>query len=129
MNPSILTSGAGKRDRLVMRHKIAAIVAGLLVGFAGVLIASAIRPSGELGFAVALVLGVVAGALARRPIGLVGLVFGIALAYPAALGLGLMAFLGEGWFIALAIIVCLATIGFGLVILGLRARTARAHAG
>jgi hypothetical protein len=112
-----------------MGHRIAAVVAGLVVGFAGVLIASAIRPSGGPAFAAALAVGVLAGAFARRPIGLVGLVLGIGLAYPAALILGLMVFLGEAWYIAFAFIVCLASIGFGAVVLGLRGTIARGQSG
>jgi hypothetical protein len=75
------------------------LAVAFLVGFVGLLVASALRATGVWVVATPIGLGVIAALLGRRPLALPGLWLGMLAAYPAALALRVFAFLGEGWVI------------------------------
>jgi hypothetical protein len=87
--------------------------AAVVVGFVGWLGVSVLHIEGIWGFLMPVALGMIAGLIARRPIFIAALWLGMLAAYPAALTLGTIAFLGENW--ALYAVLCLlaAAAGFG----------------
>ncbi len=97
-----------------MRSVSVAVVA-FLVGLAGMLAVAALHlANAPLLIAVVLV-GTVAAAFTgerRAVIGLVAMTLGLLAAYPVALGLGAIAFLGDAWQIAVIAIVAAAGVGF-----------------
>ncbi len=60
----------------------------------------------------AVMVGLVGGAIGRRPLGLIALWVGVGVSYPIALEVGLFAFLGEFWEIYLVIGLGLAAVGY-----------------
>lgn len=97
------------------------LVAAFAVGFVGWLAVATIRPVDPWIWLSPFALGVAAALVAPRPLGLVVLLLGIGLSYPAAIGLGLIAFLGENWTTYLTGFLSAASVGFGLILLGVGA--------
>ena len=87
------------------------------VGFLGWLAVATIRPEDPWRWLAPFALGLAAAIAAPRPYGLVALLLGIGLAYPAAIGLGVMAHLGENWTTYLTVFLSAASVGFGLILL------------
>ena len=104
-------------------REVGRFVAALGIGFVGWLAVAAIRP-GEPWLSLApFALGLAAALAAPRPFGLVALLLGIALAYPASIGLGVVASLGENPQSYLTVFLSAASVGFGLVLLAAGAFT------
>ena len=98
-------------------------VAAFLVGFLGWLAVAALRPADPWLSLAPFALGLLAVAVAPRPIALVAVLLGIGLSYPVALELGVMSYLGENFAIYLSRFLSAASAGFGLgllAIVGLR---------
>jgi hypothetical protein len=110
-----------------MRLDTRSFAVAFLVGLLGWLLVGYRHLTGELVFFAALLVGAIAGALTRRPVAIGGLVAGILAAYPIALAIGLIVFLGENWLIYAVMASALATVGFFLSILaGARSRSVSA---
>jgi hypothetical protein len=95
--------------------------AAFAIGFLGWLAVLAIRLGDPWLWLAPFALGLAAAIAAPRPFGLVGLLLGIGLAYPAASALGLFAYLGENWSTYLTTFLSAASVGFGVVLLALGA--------
>lgn len=93
------------------------LIAAFTVGFLGWLAITGIRPVDPWIWLAPFALGLIAGLVAPRPLGLVVLLLGIGLSYPAAIGLGLIAYLGENWTTYLTGFLSAASVGFGLILL------------
>jgi hypothetical protein len=98
-----------------MTRTVAVGFMAFLVGLVGMLALEALhlRDTGLELLVIALVgvLAAVTGS-SRAPMAFAGLILGVLASYPAALALGLMAFLGEEWQVALGIVLATATAGF-----------------
>jgi len=106
------------------------LVTAFLVGFLGWLAVAAIQPADPWLWIASLALGLVAAAAAPRPLGLVVALLGVGASYPAALGLGVISYLGENWPMYLALFLSAASTGFGLGLLAAAGfRTVRARSG
>lgn len=103
-----------------MNQNASPFAIAFLIGFAGWLAAGALRVEGVWVYVAAIALGVLAGVVARRPIALPALWLGIAATYPAALALGVYAFMGETWALHLAVFVLAAGVGLGGALVVLR---------
>lgn len=111
-----------------MTQDIARSVAVFLVGFLGWLAVAAVRPADPWLWLAPFVSGLLAAVVAPRPIALVAVLLGVGLSYPAALGLGLISYLGENFTTYLSLFLSAASAGFGaglLAIAGLRSIRAR----
>lgn len=95
--------------------------AAFAIGFLGWLAVVALRLEQPWLWLAPFALGVAAAIASPRPFGLVALLLGIGLAYPAAIGLGLFAYLGENWTTYLTAFLSAASVGFGLVLLAVGA--------
>jgi len=87
--------------------------AAFLVGLAGWLITGWLRVDGWWMLAMAFALGVTAALAAKRPIYLIAFWLGMLAAYPAALALGVFAFLGEGWELVVFAVLLAGGAGYG----------------
>jgi hypothetical protein len=91
--------------------------AAFLVGFLGWLAVAALRPAAPWLWLAPFGLGLVAAAMVPRPFGLVALLLGIGVSYPAALGVGVISYLGENWSAYLTVFLSAASAGFGVGLL------------
>jgi hypothetical protein len=87
----------------------AAVVAAFLVGVGGLLVLGLLHVQNEGVWLAVGAVGIAAALAARAWVGLLGLLLGIAASIPIALGLGVIAFLGENWWVALVLSALLAT--------------------
>ena len=94
--------------RLDLRSLAIAFVAGLI----GWLAVSALHLTGEPVFFAAFLIGAIAGMLTGRPAAIAGLVAGILAAYPLALAMGSIVFLGESWATYAAVAAAVGAAGF-----------------
>ncbi len=103
-------------------------MAAFLVGFVGWLAVAALRPTDPWLWLTPFALGLLAAVVAPRPFALVAVLLGVGLSYPAALGLGLMSYLGENLATYLSLFLSAVSVGFGvglLAIAGLRSVRSR----
>lgn len=100
-----------------MLRDIGRSVTAFLVGFLGWLAVATIRPVDPWLWLAPFALGLAAAAAAPRPLGLVVALLGIGASYPAALGLGVIAYLGENMPTYLTLFLSTASAGFGLGLL------------
>ncbi len=96
-----------------MTQNAARLAGVFLVGLVGWLGASVLRVEGVWLFVMPVVLGAIAGVVGPRPILLPALWLGMLAAYPAALALGVIAFLGENWALYVVVFLVTAAVGFG----------------
>jgi hypothetical protein len=111
-----------------MLQDLGRLVTAFLVGFLGWLAVAAIGPADPWLWIAPLALGLAAAAAAPRPLGLVVALLGVGAAYPAALGFGVISYLGENWAAYLALFLSAASTGFGAGLLaaaGFRSLKAR----
>lgn len=104
------------------------LVTAFLVGFIGWLAVAAIGPVDPWLWVAPFALGLAAAAAAPRPFGLVVALLGVGAAYPAALGFGVISYLGENWAAYLTLFLSTVSTGFGVGLLaaaGLRSLRAR----
>lgn len=88
------------------------LAAAFCIAFVGWLAAGALRVTSDWVYLAALVVGTLAGAVSGRVVAVVGAWLGILAAYPVALQVGLIAFLGDGWPIAVLVIQVVVSLGF-----------------
>jgi hypothetical protein len=113
-----------------MTQDIVRFFAALTVGFLGWLAVAAIRPVDPWLWLAPVALGLVAAVAAPRRFGLFAVLLGVGLAYPAALGIGVISYLGENWTIYMALFLSAASAGFGVGLLAASTiRTNRARSG
>jgi hypothetical protein len=108
-----------------MTQNTARSVTAYLIGFIGWLAVAGLRTGDPWLWFAAFAVGLVAMAVAPRPLGLVAVVLGMAVSYPAALGLGLIAYLGENWALYLVVFLSTASAGFAVGLLAARVIRAR----
>ena len=105
-------------------------VAAFLVGFLGWLALAALRPADPWLSLAPFALGLLGVVVAPRPFALVLVLLGIGLAYPVALELGLVSYLGESLSTHLTRFLSAASAGFGLGLLAIAGlRITKADAG
>jgi hypothetical protein len=85
---------------------------GFVIGLVGWLGTAVLRLPGDGLWVAAIAIGVVAAAAAGRPMAWPALLLGMVVAYPSALALGVIAFLGENWALHLILFLGAATAGF-----------------
>lgn len=111
-----------------MTQDVARSVAAFLIGFLGWLAVAAIRPVDPRLWVAPFALGLLAAAVAPRPLALVAVLLGVGVSYPAGLGLGLISYLGENFATYLSLFLSVVSAGFGaglLAVFGLRSLRAR----
>ena len=98
-----------------MRRGIAVAGSAFFVGLVGLLGVASLHLTAPAAVGAAILIGVIAAAAAggqHAALGLPSLLLGLVAAYPTALALGVVAFLGDAWQIAAALVLALGTAGF-----------------
>lgn len=86
-----------------------------MIGFGGWLLLGLVSPEGLApSFVLAFAMGLIVAVATRRLVGLAGLFTGVIGFYAAALGLGLIAFLGENWEFYLGMFAAISIVGFAI---------------